>query len=200
MTVSRRACPSRRRFVQSLAGAALFPMIARGVLAAAPGGDHGRINPPVPAPDLKLVRHDGISTTLFDLMNHRITAVQLMFTSCTTTCPIQGAIFARVQKLIPDQVRRGIQLVSLSVDPAHDTPAVLKAWLRKFSSRPGWVAAAPELVDVERLRDFAGRGRNPSDNHSTQIQLFNREAQLVWRTGELPAAEEIAALLRASKA
>jgi len=29
------------------------------------------------------------------------TALQVMFTACTTTCPIQGAIFARVQRELP---------------------------------------------------------------------------------------------------
>ena len=78
-----------------------------------------------------LVGHDGVTTTLPRLLAERATALQVMFTACTTTCPIQGAIFARVQKLIPDQVAHGIQLVSLSVDPAHDTSAALARWLRQ---------------------------------------------------------------------
>ena len=159
--------------------------------------DHGRIRPPVPVPQLNLVRQDGLSTTFQDLLTDRITAVQLMFSRCTTTCPIQGAIFARVQKLIPDMVGQRIQLVSITVDPEHDTPAVMKAWLRRFKAGPSWLAATPDIADVERLRDFAGRGLNPADNHSTQVQMFNRKGQLVFRTGDLPPAEEIAAILRA---
>jgi protein SCO1/2 len=120
----------------------------------------------------------------------------VLFTACTTTCPIQGAIFARVQILIPDQVARGIQLLSLSVDPAHDTPAILTTWLKRFRARAGWMAAAPRPNDVEGIRDFAGRGRTASDNHSTQVLIVNREGRLVWRTSELPEAEEIAGILR----
>jgi protein SCO1/2 len=161
-----------------------------------PGEAHGRVNPPVPVPDIGVIRHDGVATTLAALCRGHATALQVMFTACKTTCPIQGAIFARVQRLLPDQLARGVQLVSLSVDPAHDDPRALTLWLRRFHARPGWIAVAPRPADVERVRDFAGRGRSVTDNHSTQVQLLDRDARLVWRTSELPEAEELAAALR----
>jgi protein SCO1 len=183
---------SRRSFLGTLT-AALAPSVAQ---AESPGQDHGRIKPPLAVPDLTVLRHDGRSSSLYELVNHHATALQLVFTACTTTCPIQAAIFERVQRLIPDQMARGIQLVSLSVDPENDTPAVLTRWLQRFHARPGWIAAAPRTKDTERLRTFAGRGRSASDNHSTQVQILSRDGLLVWRTGELPEAEEVAAILR----
>jgi len=183
---------SRREFLIGV-GAGAFSVVRLGWAA---GSDHGRVRPPVPAPDIPLVGHDGVAITLPRLLAERATALQVMFTVCTTTCPIQGAIFARVQKLIPDQVAHGIQLVSLSVDPAHDTSAALARWLRRFGARPGWRAASPRPADVEQVRTFFGAGRTATDNHSTQVELFDRSSSLVWRTGELPEAEEVAALLR----
>ncbi len=183
---------SRRRFLAGLAATAL-PVAA---VAAAEVPDHGRIRPPVPAPDISVVLHDGTATTLPRLLGQRVTALQVMFTACRTTCPIQGAIFQRVQKLLPDQTARGIQLVSLSVDPGRDTSLALARWLRRFHAGPGWIAAAPHAADVDGVRAFFGAGRNPTDNHTTQVQLFDRTGSLVWRTGELPEAEEVAALLR----
>ena len=184
--------PSRRAVLRSIAAGAV-PLLWG---ARALSQDHGRVRPPVTAPDLPVVRNDGAHTTLGALLGHHATALQVMFTACSTTCPIQGAIFERVQKLIPDQIARGVQLVSLSVDPEHDTAAALGRWLRRFHARPGWIAVAPRAQDVEQVRTFAGRGRSLSDNHSTQVQLLNREGLVVWRTGELPEAEEIAGLLR----
>jgi protein SCO1/2 len=187
---------TRRRFFESAAAAFVPPVVV--VLGGGPARaqDHGRIKPPVPAPDIPVVRHDGVATSLPALLGHHVTALQVMFTSCTTTCPIQGAIFRRVQKLIPDQTSRAIQLVSLSVDPDRDDPEALTKWLRRFHARPGWIAASPGRNDTERLRAFAGRGRNAADDHSTQVQIINRDALLVWRTSELPDAEEIAGMLR----
>jgi protein SCO1 len=182
----------RRGFLGSVAASCL-PLLWT---ARSFAQDHGRIRPPVAPPNLPLIRNDGTATTLGALLDHRATALQVMFTACTTTCPIQGAIFERVQKLLPDQIARGVQLVSLSVDPRRDTAPTLASWLRRFHARSGWIAAAPREQDVEQVREFTGKGRSASDNHSTQVQILNREGLLVWRTGELPEAEEIAALLR----
>ena len=77
----------------------------------------------------------------------------------------------------------------------HDTSAALSRWLRRFGARPGWRAASPRPADVELVRAFFGAGRTATDNHSTQVQLFDRTGSLAWRTGELPEAEEVAALL-----
>jgi protein SCO1 len=156
-------------------------------------GDHGRVDPPLPVPSIELTLHDGRKTSLPALLRHHASAVQLMFTSCTSTCPIQGAIFQRVQRQLPSA--GDLQLVSLSVDPEHDDPAALGEWLSRFGARKGWVAAAPRRADVERLRAFGGVGRSAADNHSTRVQIVDREARLIWRTGDLPEAETVARLL-----
>jgi protein SCO1/2 len=147
-------------------------------------------------PDVPVVRHDGVTTSLPALVQQHATALQLMFTTCRSTCPIQGAIFQRVQDLIADGHSRGLQLLSLSVDPATDGPRALSRWLQRFQAGPMWVAAAPRPQDVERIRAFGGPGRSATDNHSTQVQILNRNGSLVWRTSELPEAEEVASILR----
>jgi len=187
---------SRRLFLGAVSAAFLHLSLEQRSSAQGRAQDHGPINPPIPVPDVRVVLHDGTTTRLPALVRHHATALQVMFTACRTTCPIQGAIFARVQGLITDQVVRGVQLVSLSVDPRIDTPRALAAWLERFHAGPGWIAAAPEVKDVDRIRAFAGRGRSATDNHSTQVQIVNREGQLVWRTSELPEAEEVATILR----
>ena len=130
------------------------------------------------------------------LVRGRATAMQLMFTACNTACPIEGAIFERVQQLIPDGPARGIQLLSLSVDPARDHAEALRQWLRRFHAGPGWITAAPRPGDAERLRQLARARSNPADNHSTQVHLINRRGELVFRTFELPEPDEVAAILR----
>ena len=173
---------SRRSFMQ----AALAAPIIKG---------HGKINPPVLLPDIALVRQDGVSTTLFQLLKGHATALHLMFTSCTTTCPIQGAIFERVQQMLPGMADRGMQLLSLSNDPTNDTPKALSAWRRRFHAGPNWIAAAPRASDVARLTEIFGQGSGSAD-HSTQVQIVDRNGRVVWRTSELPRPEEIANILQ----
>jgi protein SCO1/2 len=175
---------SRRTFLQAAVATAI-PVYS----------GHGRIKPPAPVPDVQLLCQSGASATLGSLVAGHATAVQLMFTQCTTTCPIQAAIFQRVQRLVPDMSGKGIQLLSLSIDPVSDTPKALSAWLRRFHAGPAWIAAAPSAKDGSLLQEFFGRAKSSYADHSTQVNIVDRSGQLVWRTIELPTAEEIAEVL-----
>ncbi len=155
---------------------------------------HGKIWPPQRVPDVALIRYDSVPATLKALTTGYVTAVQLMFTSCTTTCPMGAATFQQVQKMIPDMRGRRIQLLSLSIDPENDTPKAMAGWRRRFRAGANWVVATPRLTDSKTLQDFFQKGGDSSD-HSTQVQIVNRDGYLVWRTYELPTAEEVAAIL-----
>jgi protein SCO1/2 len=174
--------------------------VGAGLAPSAPAqpvrADHGRVDPPVPVPDLPVRCANGASASLAALVRGRATALQLMFTGCSTVCPIQGAIFQRVQELLIDQSLHGIQLFSLSVDPLDDGPAALRAWLKKFHAREGWIAAAPDIKDLDKFLALFGQGRNAVENHATQVNIINRRGELIWRTAELPSADSIADILR----
>jgi protein SCO1/2 len=177
--------------------AAFGATIAPYAHAAAIAADHGRVDPPVPVPDLPVRRAgDGAPAGLAALLRGRATALHLMFTGCSSVCPIQGAIFERVQALLPDQRSRGIQLMSLSIDPLEDTPRAMRTWLERFDARDGWIAVAPELKDLDRLRDLFGEGRNAVESHATLVNIIDRRGDLVFRTPELPSADAIAGILR----
>ncbi|NML16566.1 SCO family protein [Azohydromonas caseinilytica] len=156
-------------------------------------GSMGPVNPPQPALELPLVGEAGERFELRQRLRGRVSAVQLMFTGCSATCPIQGALFAAVAPLLPPA---GAQLLSLSIDPLGDTPAALQAWRARFGAHPAWQAALPRVQDVDRLLDFLrGRARG-ADRHTAQVYLFDGEARLAWRTVEMPPAAHVAALLR----
>jgi protein SCO1 len=164
-------------------------------LIAGPITHRRKIAPPLLVPDIRIVRHDGVSTTLLPLVQGHATALHLMFTACTTTCPIQAAIFEDVQKLLPGMTNQGIQLLSLSIDPENDTPKTLSAWRRRFHAGPNWIAASPAIADITRVQSFFGNGKD-SSNHSTQVHILDRSGRLVWRTYELPTPGEITTVLQ----
>lgn len=188
----------RRRIsvaVAALIAVAVGEDITRRARAELVGADHGRVVPPVPIPHLTVRCADGTSATLDALLREHVTGVHLMFTGCSTVCPIQGAIFQRVQALLPNQRASRIQLLSLSVDPAGDTPAAMRRWLERFDARDGWIAAAPSLEDLGVIWDVFGQGRNAVENHTTQVNIIDRRGRLIFRTPQLPSPESIADLL-----
>ena len=85
--------------------------------------------PRVPAPNQPLTDTLGRSIDLSTLLRGKVTAVQLMFAGCSSTCPIQGAVFAAVAQQVkaPDA-----QLLSLTIDPLGDSPQALRSWLGRF--------------------------------------------------------------------
>jgi protein SCO1/2 len=124
-----------------------------------------------------------------------ITALQLMFTACSATCPIQGAIFADAQARLSNAPER-LRLLSVSVDPLSDDPKALRTWLARFGAAPGrWTAASPSMSDQNRLPDFLRGRASDADRHAKQVFLFNKRAELVFRTTELPPGAYLAELM-----
>jgi protein SCO1/2 len=156
----------------------------------------GPILPPVPVPNVRVQLTDGRHIRLQELLRNKSTALQTVFTRCTTTCPMQGAIFQRVQRLFTDQVQRGAQMISLSIDPAEDSPTALQEWLARFEAREGWFGAVPRPEDLPLLRAFLGNSTDSLTSHATQVQIIDRAGQLVWRTNELPSPQSVTRLLR----
>jgi len=157
--------------------------------------DFGPVAPAKAVPSVTCMLSDGRTATLVELLTGKTTALQLMFTGCSAVCPMQGALFARLQGMLTDQLARNIQLLSLSIDPLSDDPKALSAWLKRFDARPGWLAASPVLAALGRVTALFRRGANAADDHSTQVYLINRGALLVWQTSDLPTPRELADLL-----
>jgi len=182
---------ARRRFIEAMLGVAMFPLLTQRTRAH----ELGPVDPAIAIPRLACVCSDGRSTTLLELLNGKTTAVQLMFTGCSAICPMQGALYARVQSYLTDHAKRNIQLLSLSIDPLSDDPKALSGWLKRFDAREGWIAAAPAMAALTQMTTlFNGRAALP-DTHSGQVYLVRRDAQLVWRTADLPAPRDVVDLL-----
>lgn len=185
--VARRAM-SRRR-AAGLIGAAWVACAAVPSRAASP---RGLVLPRLPAPDWPLTDVEGRTFALSRQLRGRVTAVQMMFAGCTTTCPVQGAIFAEVARRLPGSDTR---LLSLTVDPLGDGPQQLGAWLDRFGRPAVWTAAAPRAEHVDALGEFL-RGLPPArGTHSTQVFLFDREARLAFRTVDMPSPAHVVDLI-----
>jgi len=191
-TTRRRFCALATGVVAALVGADMPKSVRADPISA----DHGRIVPPVQIPDIKVRCAGGGTASLRSLLLGKVTALHLMFTGCSTVCPIQGAIFQHLQTLLLPQTQTDLQLLSLGIDPDGDSPAALRAWLKNFGASSAWIAAAPSAENLDQVFALFGQGRNAVETHSTQVNIIDREARLVWRSPPLPSADAIAAVLR----
>jgi protein SCO1 len=183
----------RRRAALALLAASAAPQAWAQTSVAPAHEPFGPLRPPQPSPKLLFTGEDGVRFDLSTRLRGRISAVQLMFTGCSATCPIQGALFGALAPLVGKQ--REMQLLSLSIDPLGDSPAALRAWRERFGSNAHWQAAVPRIDDLDRLLDFV-RGRAQGiDRHTAQIYLFDRQARLAYRTADMPPAHFVAELM-----
>ena len=157
----------------------------------------GPVTPAPTAPDVTLTLHDGRRATLAALLSGKTTVLQLMFTGCSATCPIQGAVFAALQSRLA-AAPATVQLLSISIDALADDANALAGWRRRFGASPRWLAGVPPPSQVERLLDFVrGRARRDDDRHTANAYLFDARARLVYRYAEFAAADDISATLAA---
>ncbi len=181
---------SRRAFLALVASAGA----GRVVGATQDHFPFGPLSVPRAVPGWRVTRHDGTVHALTDLVRGRVTALQVMFTSCRATCPLQAAIFANVQRQLGDAVP-GAQLLSLTIDPATDTPAVMADWLASTGAGPAWAGITPAPSDVTAIQALLGDGGLPrpqgADPHSGQVYVIDRQGRLVFRTAAMPAARKV---------
>lgn len=97
-------------------------------------------------PDFTLTGHDGRKVTKSDLMGGYWIA-SFIFTRCATTCPMAVMELDALQSDLPSDVR----LVSISVDPEHDTPGVLADYASKVGADVDrWVFLTGEKSSIYR--------------------------------------------------
>jgi len=108
-------------------------------------------------PNLILTTHEGARVRFYDdLIRDKIVVLNFMFTSCSGVCPAITSNLARVQKILGARVGRDIFMYSISLDPAHDSPKVLKEFAAEHGAGPGWLFLTGRPADTEILRRRLG--------------------------------------------
>jgi protein SCO1/2 len=89
-------------------------------------------------PDVDVVRDDGKTVHLRDeLADGSPVALNFIFTTCTTICPVMSSVFSQLQEKL-ERAGEKVRLVSISIDPEQDTPARLAEYAKKFKAGPEW--------------------------------------------------------------
>lgn len=97
---------------------------------------HRRVT--VNLPDVVQVRADGKKVKFIDAINDgRPVVLNFIFTTCKAICPISSSTFMHFQKKLGKEFSK-VHIVSISIDPDQDTPAVLRKYAKEYHSKPGW--------------------------------------------------------------
>jgi len=142
----------------------------------------GRVSPDH-FPNIELMTQDGKKVHFYDdLIKDKIVAINLIYTHCQYSCPLETARLAQVQRILGDRVGKDIFFYSISIDPEHDTPAELKAYAEKYHAGPGWTFLTGKKDDIDFLSKKLGLYSDPAatvDGHTPHL-LIGNEATGQW--------------------
>ena len=103
------------------------------------------------APDVWLVNQDGKKVNLKSLTEQwQPVVIDFIYGTCTTICPVLSAGFSSFQRKLGDKSSQ-VRLVSITIDPEHDTPKVMKEYLARYRGKPGWDFLTGSRADIDRV-------------------------------------------------
>ncbi len=84
-----------------------------------------------------------------DAVGDRLVLINFIYTTCTTVCPIQSALFADLQQRLGARAGSEVSMISVTVDPLRDTPLRLKQFAAQYKAGPGWrfLSGSKQAVD-----------------------------------------------------
>jgi len=143
-------------------------------------------------PDVTLLDAEGTAVELDDVLAaDSPIALNFIFTTCTTICPVMTATFAQMRNVLGDMAE-DLAMVSISIDPEYDRPTVLKAYAEQFGAGPGWRFLTGDSLDIERvLRSFDVYAGSKM-NHRPVTLLHEPGAQEWIRIEGLASGESLA--------
>jgi len=130
-------------------------------------------------PDVQLLDSTGATVSLPAMLDSdRPIALDFIFTTCTTICPIMTATFAQMQRQLGDAAGQ-LQLVSITIDPEYDRPDVLAAYAKQFHAGANWTFLTGDGADIIAvLRSFDAYAGSKM-NHQP-IYLLKRPGETSW--------------------
>ncbi len=127
-------------------------------------------------PDVSVLDQNGKQIRFYsDLVKGKTVAINFIFTTCTTICPPLTATFRRVQQGLVESAPAA-QLISVSVDPATDTPQRLSDFAGKFKAGPGWTFVTGDRVEIDLLLKALGVAVADKNDHTPMILIGNDAA------------------------
>ena len=139
-------------------------------------------------PQFSLTERDGRRITLSDLKG-KVSIINFIYTNCPDTCPLQSAQMKEIQEDFENE--KDLRLVSITVDPARDTPQVLSEYAKRFSADPvRWLFLTGEKENIYKLAQegfHLGAVEIPHEKrpesgathtHSPRFVLVDRNAQI----------------------
>jgi protein SCO1/2 len=133
-------------------------------------------------PNVELRTQDGTRVRFYDdLIKGKVVLINFFFTTCTSICPRTTANLVKVEDALGERLGRDVVMISITVDPDTDTPAVLGKYALRYRTKPGWSFVTGSLKDIDLIRRRLGVNRDGGDkSQHTGLLIYGNEATGQW--------------------
>jgi protein SCO1/2 len=143
-------------------------------------------------PDVVLIDETGATVTLRKMLDEdQPVALNFIFTTCTTICPVMTATFAQMREQLGES-GAGLRLVSISIDPEYDRPEVLNKYAKLFGAGQNWAFLTGDGADIARVLQSFDALSGSKMNHRP-LTLLKRPEDPNWvRIDGLASSSDLA--------
>jgi len=157
-------------------------------------------------PDFKLLNQSG-QTIRLKQFRGKVVALTFVYTRCPVAdyCPRMSRNFAEINKALAAEpaLYAKTHLLSISFDPAFDTPKVLRSYGEAYTGKytqetfAHWDFAVPEQVELQKIEEWFDLGVTPGDGgalqHSLATVVVGKDGKVVayYPTNEWTPAEVV---------
>ena len=134
-------------------------------------------------PAFSLIERRGSPFHLGDLAGY-VWIVNFIYTECQETCPLQSEAMAALQSQLDPNAK--VKLISITVDPERDTPAVLSRYAERFGAvddRWLFLTGSKDIIYPLAQTGFRLSAMPVLDSTQTQTNDFIHSSRLVLVDG-----------------
>jgi protein SCO1/2 len=142
---------------------------------------------------LPLADQDGRNFTLAERRGQPV-LISMFYTSCQFVCPMLIEEIRITEARLSEAERAHLTVLMVSIDPAHDSVAVLKSTSEKRElPSPHWTLARADAKNVRKLAAVLGiqyRALPGGDfNHTTALILLDADGRIAGRSSQMGSVD-----------
>ena len=154
-----------------------------------------------PLPEATLLTQDSLQLRLSDLQG-RALLLTFIYTRCPVPdfCPLMSRRFQQLQEPLKARFGDRTRLLTISFDPAYDTPSVLRRYARHYTDDTRhWIFATGDTTTIRRLAAQFGvhyetEGGEIIHNLTTALVMPDGRIGRIWRGNRWTTDEVLAAV------
>lgn len=148
---------------------------------------------PGPTPEVTLLDHHGQQVRFPEVLRgDSIVVIDFIYTSCTTVCPVMSTFMAQLRDRLTDQPPGAVRLISISLDPAHDTVPVLARYAKRYGAGPRWSFVTGDKPKVDAVLKSLGTYTADFRSHPPTVLVGDLRSGHWMRFNGLPSPRKLA--------